>query len=48
VTTTAITDWTELASRECDGLGRGLCFGDETRESLELQPQTFVAERSAD
>jgi len=28
--------------------GRGLCFGDATREYLDLQPQNFVAERSAD
>ena len=28
--------------------GRGHCFGDLKRESLELQPQDLVAERSAD
>lgn len=95
MTTTAINDWKELASRGTDGLavsllwskaadqvrvtvaderfdaefhlnvpgacaldafyhpfafasGRGLCFGDAMRDSLDLQPQNLVAERSAD
>ena len=95
MTTTAINDWKELASREYDGLvvslfwsraadrvkvavadqkldeefhlnvpgtcaldafyhpfayaaGRGLVLGHEMRESLDLQLQNFVAERSAD
>lgn len=95
MSTTAINDWRELASRECDGLvvslfwsktadrvkvtaadrmldeelhldvpgtcaldaffhpfayafGRGLRFGDAMRASLDPQPQSIVAERSAD
>ena len=95
MTTTTISDWKELASREHDGLvvslfwskeadrvkvavadhksddefhldvpgtcaldafnhpfayaaGQGLCFGHALRESLDLQLQNFVAERSAD
>ncbi len=28
--------------------GRGLCFGDAMRESLDVSFQTFVTERSAD
>lgn len=95
MTTTAITDWKELASRGTDGFtvsllwskatdqvrvavaderfdeefrldvpgasaldafyhpfafaaGRGSCFGDAVRESLDVQPHNLVAERSAD
>ncbi len=95
MTTTAVNDWKELASRECDGLvvslvwskvadgvkvtvvdqkldeelhidvpstcaldafyhpfayasGRGSRLGDAMRASLALQPQTLIAERSAD